>query len=911
MKVILSTIIILLSLRAITFAATNIKHPIFPQKVDDLEKAIAETKIAMETPDDTLIKWNPPYADFFYCGCPNCIGGSQYRSDNLEWDPSKPDIFTCKYCKQVYPSKEYPLDHSRIVKTPAGTIRTYNYYLGKDGRHYYMVSAMYNQRRYWLREQALLLGQLYTTTQKPEYAYKSAVIIKRFAEIYPEIPIHGPGTSLYNPTFYDEVDLIPEPPDGIQAVPEPYGMDAYCNYKYLYPYSACRAGLRGGFIYDEIPEHLMLAYDQIAETLDRPTRDLIENYFRQVVNYVRTYPRFLLNYDPYLARWEIIAGRVINEPEFVHGGIIRLKLILKTQLYADGMWNEGTPFYGIQVLKAINKAIPYIDGYGDPQGFRSKESGEIIERFNARMNFSRLELLDSALKKLLLPDGEFAVVYDTFKQYRNQGIIGGVDYEYEPLPESKPSLLWAAGHGMLGVGKGINQLQVRLQFMGQFGHYHFDRLGLILYAKGRAMVSDIGYTVNRIRAFASSTLAHNTVMVNTESQKYDANPFGAQVLAFDDQNPTVSFISVKAPQAYDHQGVTVYQRSLACVKVSEEKAYVVDLFEIEGGSRHDWLLHGDADHDGALETTLPLKPKKGSLLPEGKEFKPWDSESGSGSFEKDLKNALGLVRNIKTTHTDNNWNATLKISPDDGKALRITMFAQPETQIICAEIPSIRRARKREGKWMRDNDEDKMKYWMPLLIANRSGENLKSSFLTVHEPYEHEPFIKSISRSEGALIVETGEFTDVHLFGKGNDTYKMSGRYGFLRFKDDTLKEVYLLDGTLLEYRDKKIVLPEPINVNVLKADEEMVMLPGKINVQKNSRIFLTFPTGAVYAIPIYSTTTAFENTKIVLREKVYVEFDSRKADACMLQAFPNTKFKGKITAHIPYSAHKSFTTSR
>jgi len=902
---------LLLSLRLMAFAAASVEHPVFPQKVIDLDKAIAETKIAMETPNETLIKWNPPYADFFYCGCPNCIGGSQYRSDNLEWNPAKPDIFTCKYCKEVYPSKKYPLDHSRIVKTPAGTIRTYKYYLGNDGRHYYMASAMYNLRRYWFREQALLLGQLYTTTKNPEYAHKAAVIIKQFAEIYPEIPIHGPGTPLYNPTFYDEVNLLPEPPDGVRPVPEPYGMDAYYNYKYPYPYSAGRAGLRGGFIYDEIPEYLILAYDQIAETLDQPTRDMIEKYFRQVVNYVRTYPRFLFNYDPHLARWEIIAGRVIDEPEFVHGGINRLKLILETQLYADGMWNEGTPFYGVQVLKAITEAIPYVDGYSDPKNFRSTESGKSIGRFDARKNLPRLGLLDSALKKCLMPDGEFAVVYDTFKQYRERGIIGGVDYKYESLAESKPSLLWAVGHGMLGVGKGENQFQVRLQFMGQFGHFHFDRLGLILYAKGREMVSDIGYTVNRFRPFASSTLAHNTVMVNTESQKYDNNPHGAQILAFDDLYPTVSFISVKTPQAYDHHGVSVYQRSLACVKVSEKNAYVVDLFDVEGGSKHDWLLHGDADHDGVLETALPLKIKDGSLMPDGEEFNPWESEGGSGSIAKDLKNALGLVRNIRTVQTDDNWSATFKILPDDGMALRITMLAQLETQVICGEIPSIRRARKRDGKWIRDNEEDKMKYWMPLLIANRSGENLKSSFLTVHEPYEQEPFIKSITRSDGALIIETGEFTDVHLFGKGSDTYKMKGRYGFLRFNGDELKEAYLLDGTLLEHRDKKIELPESIICDVLKAQGGMVILPGKINAKKNSRIFLTFPTGAVYAIPIYTTTKTLENTKIILREKVYFDYDSRKADWGVLQAFPNTEFKGKVTARIPRSAYKYFASSK
>ena len=69
-----------------------------------------------------------------------------------------------------------------------------------------------------------------------------------------------------------------------------------------------------------------------------------------------------------------------------------------------------------------------------------------------------------------------------------------VDYDSTPLSESRSHLLWACGHGILGGGNGENQIQARLQFMGQGGHYHMDRLGLILFAKGREMFSDIGYT---------------------------------------------------------------------------------------------------------------------------------------------------------------------------------------------------------------------------------------------------------------------------------------------------------------------------------------------------------------------------------------------------------------------------------
>ena len=120
-----------------------------------------------------------------------------------------------------------------------------------------------------------------------------------------------------------------------------------------------------------------------------------------------------------------------------------------------------------------------------------------------------------------------------------------------------------------------------------------------------------------------------------------------------------------------------------------------------------------------------------------------------------------------------------------------------------------------------------------------------------------------------------------------------------------------MLDGKSLEYEDKKIELPEPITGDVLKVEEAMVMLPGKINAKMESQIFLTLPTGVVYVLPILKTTTTLENTQIHLREKVYFEYDSKKPESCVLQSFPNTEFDGKITARIPLSAYKYFASLR
>jgi hypothetical protein len=50
------------------------------------------------------------------------------------------------------------------------------------------------------------------------------------------------------------------------------------------------------------------------------------------------------------------------------------------------------------------------------------------------------------------------------------------------------------------------------------------------------------------------------------------------------------------------------------VDAGDGDVYVVDLFRVEGGSKHDWALHGSADEDGSATTHVPLSPYGENLL---------------------------------------------------------------------------------------------------------------------------------------------------------------------------------------------------------------------------------------------------------------------------------------------------------
>lgn len=890
-----------------------LKRPILPEKIAP-ESLAAEEAIAnavLSIPDSTLIQWNPPYADFFLVGCPNCTLDKAHEATNFEWSPESPENIRCRHCSELYPSPRYPLTEVTRIRTPAGTMREYPYYSGDDGRRYYLESCVYNLRRRWLHDQALRLAKLYTTTGRSEYARKAGVIIRRAAEVYPEIPFHAyTEGGKFNPTLY-EIEEQPAPPDGVEPVPNAIGLAAYRNYEPKYPYNLMRSGLGYKWEYDEFPTELARAYDQIAETMSGPDQRLIENYFRSVLNYVRSYPRYLFNTAPRIIEDEILCGRIIGEPEFVHGGIIHLKLLFEQNFFADGVWYEASPDYDFQVYEELLHPMKILAGYSDPPGYVGKEKPMHYQNLSPEAEFPEIARLSSSLKNYSMPDGNLVCSADTWSSTSETIIKAPGYYQFEPLPQSRSALQWASGHGMLGAGADADQIQARLNYTGFLGHYHYDRLGLILFARGRELYSDIGYTCTTLRPWAASTLAHNLVMVNESSQSFfQDDPIGGEVAAFVDQYPEVQFFFVKSPMVYPE--TKTYQRALALVRVSDHDHYLVDLFQVDGGQQHDWLLHGNADTNSYLESDLPFQAK-GERLPGAPEFRRWTSQYGfeqpePNTLNDKLKNALGLVRNIRSYTTDRQWSATFAVPGVPGARSRVTMLPQAGTEVMFAEIPSVRQAKESEAKVL--------DYWMPLLIARRTGESLTSEFLAVHEPYSDQPFLDSISGDAHMLTVHHGDTTDVHLFGRGNDEYQMEGVYGFIRKRENKIIHMLLVDGTHLRHKEQEITQPAAAEGRILTVDGRSLLASGRVNASAGDRIYLTFPlpdldlpeeqqaqrrrqSGRVQTMRIETISADGDNTRIALTDDPRFTLNTTGTGG-KYTAFPNSSFAGTIKFRIP-----------
>jgi hypothetical protein len=474
------------------------------------------------------------------------------------------------------------------------------------------------------------------------------------------------------------------------------------------------------------------------------------------------------------------------------------------------------------------------------------------------------------------------------------------------VAEATPDLLWAAGHAVLRAGNGTGQFQARLQFMGNFGHFHLDKLSLLVYALGREPLSDIGYTHTAMRPYVASTLAHNTVMIDLQSQQRESRSSMGGRVEFFGAAPTVQVVAVSAPTAYAQ--ASLYRRTLVLVELPAGGAYLVDRFEVEGGGCHDWLLHGDASHAGAVETSLALGPRGGSLLPAGEQFQPW-ADQFAGSGQAVHRNALGLVRLCGAATSYQNWSAVFRTLPDRDAAVRTTMLGAPGTEVLVGEIPSVRRAQEVDAKTL--------DYWMPLVICRRSlradpgtsGETmrsqetagLRSTFLAVHEPFRGEPQLHDIRGEKGALVIEAGGYRDVHLFGSAEGRYAFEGRYGFLRIQGEKVLAAYLADGTRLAFGDCRLSLPAASEGRVLKAEGKSLLVSGKISSQNADRAYLGLPDGECYAVPLVSAEIVGGDTRLTLGCDPGFEMTSESAGS--FTAFPNKEIAGAVTCRLARAA--------
>lgn len=741
----------------------------------------------LELSEAELLRLIPDRAGFHFVGCPNCTGGTQ--EGQLDWTLDRPDEVFCRYCRMQFPNEKFPENQVVRVVNPRGEVQEYPCWESPDpppksgwkvidpdpkrgARYFFRAKGWFLAREYFAGA-AAELSVLYAQTGDRSYARRAALIIDRFAQVYPGYCVH-----------YD----VPFTPKHLFSGSQ----------RHPFPVSDYRAAKWSWWAYLDIPESLIQAYGRIRSSgeIDAEMTRRIENdFFRASVEFVRGFPPGRSNMDPKLIGGLVAAGKVLNEPEYMHDAVARIDALAEGQFYSDGMWREGTLSYHNQSVGGLLLLADSLKGYTDPPNYRHPRDGSRFDDLNLLDRFPLLAKARALPGRLRYPDGRVVAIHDTWA-----GRIEG-----PATTAAGPDLLSGYGHARLGMGRGDDQTQAHLHFSGGYGHQHQDLLSLTVFARGAERLSDLGYTHTRYRVWGESTLSHNTVMVDGREQATGSarKPNDGALRLFVPDGESLQIVEAAAPRVYP-ETTSDYRRMLVLVETEPNRSYVLDVFRVVGGKLHEYVLAGDADHDGAVDADLPSTRFGDTLLPPGVRFRLPIGESVPGDAEG-RNIAYAFVRDVARMHPSGGWTARFTSEAPTSGELRIHGLSEPGTEIFKGRGPSIRRAG--------SDDADLDRFTMPMLIERREGQDLSSTFAHVFEPTVGQPVLRSVER----LTPDEGNPVDVVVrvaWEGGVDTlliatdpagstvrhgdHALQGRVGFIRERAGKIERMTLIGGTRL-----------------------------------------------------------------------------------------------------------------
>jgi len=255
------------------------------------------------------------------------------------------------------------------------------------------------------------------------------------------------------------------------------------------------------------------------------------------------------------------------------------------------------------------------------------------------------------------------------------------------------------------------------------GHQHGDRLTLTTYSHGEllALEKATPYNESVTRRLGTLSPSHNTVTVDMKSSKQGESLAGDEIpeVAVFFSGSFLKFAQLRADRLYPQ--TKVYRRSVALIE-----DIVIDLFEVEGGTTHDWMVH----HAGpAPDVSRPLEP---------------------GDFEPKEWLANGTDRVLRA-ETDGDWTAQWQV---DGVTSRLTMLGAEHTEIYALETYPI-------GNAIITPEHPPCQ---TLCVRRR----YHAPFLAVWDAWRDEPNLLSVERvgDGNALYVKTRSSAYYVLFGK-------------------------------------------------------------------------------------------------------------------------------------------------
>lgn len=487
----------------------------------------------------------------------------------------------------------------------------------------------------------------------------------------------------------------------------------------------------------DISEDLLAAYDLLRayapldEMAGGEARRMIEqDLLGHMAEWVMSIEETYSNMSPGMWCDFINAGNVLGKPRFVLEALERVERFLAKDFRYDGFWKEPAVSYHRQVagsLSRVSTALKRYSASADADPETRRRIGGRVEAVTRAV-----ERMYDTLGNIALPNGMPPPINDTWA--RNRSRLGALN-DSMLLPGLRLAILRA--------GDREHEVFAWLNNAGR-GHHHDDPLDIGLFAFGHELLRDIGYTHTAWRMWSNSTMSHNTVVVDGV-RAGTVEPMQRMRLFWSDGD---AFHIVEGDDDGAYPVTKRYRRTVVLVGNRAEDAYLIDVFQVRGGSQHDYLLHGSAAEDSAARIIgTTLSRYDGTLLSDGVAFERPTSENDRGSPGA----PYGFVQELRAGRVtrDVTWDMRLRAHPTIG--LRTHVVWPKDGTIYAGVAPRIRQAERQ--------DSQLPTFMAPFFAFRRAGEHLQSTFVAVHEPINGEPRDRKITAKieRGVIVVRVDD----------------------------------------------------------------------------------------------------------------------------------------------------------
>jgi hypothetical protein len=247
---------------------------------------------------------------------------------------------------------------------------------------------------------------------------------------------------------------------------------------------------------------------------------------------------------------------------------------------------------------------------------------------------------------------------------------------------------------------------VFMPFGAGWGHSHADTLNIELFSRGYRILPDMG------RNHGGSKY-HNIVMVDGREQSAWSEGTRFGWLNHFAAATGIRFADLGA-RPKNYEALDRYRRAVAYVDAGSGNQYVFDVFQVKGGGRHTLGLNGPA------ASAFTCSEKLGPPGAEAKEF-------FQGSF-KNPRQGTEAIAGPVTADWKFLFSRTARTPQETDVHLRATIWGAEGGRVLAADVTG------------------DIPYDLTSIHLDREGKELASQFVTLMDPYEKEPFVKSARR---------------------------------------------------------------------------------------------------------------------------------------------------------------------